>query len=70
MARVEWKALDPHVLVVAIEGSVGDWAAYIGAVRGKNHEEEWRKVAEYGTKLPKSVAEILFPNFRSLRWRE
>jgi hypothetical protein len=69
--RIRWIALDRRVLAVAVEGEVGDWAAYIGAVKGENHELEWRKVAEEGTKLPRRVAEILFPDFaEQFRWRE
>jgi len=67
--RVEWKALDRRVLVVAVEGQVADWAAYIGAVPGQDHEKEWREVKDYGSKLPKEVAEVLFPNFRDLTYR-
>lgn len=63
-------ALDNHVLVVAIEGYANDWAAYIGAVKGENYEEEWCEVAEHGTKLPRTVAELLFPSFAEyLSWR-
>jgi len=68
--RICWKALDRRVIVVAVEGEVEDWAAYIGAVQGDRHSEEWQEVAEYGTKLPKNIAEILFPQFRNLEWRD
>jgi len=70
MARTKYIVLDSKVLVVAVEGSIGDWAAYIGAVPGYNFDEEWQRVAENGTKLPKSIAEILFPLFKDLKWRE
>jgi len=70
MGRIEWRALDTHVLAVAVEGAVSDWAAYIGAVKGRDHGKEWKKVAETGTKLPKEIAEILFPGFKHLRWRD
>lgn len=68
--RVRYKALDVRVLVVALEGGEGDWAAYIGAVKGENHEYEWRDVADSGSKLPRNVAEVLFPDFKDLEWRE
>ena len=68
--RVEWKPLDARVIVVAVEGHVGDWAAYIGAVEGENHEKEWLEVEEYGSKLPREVAEVLFPSFKDLHYRE
>jgi hypothetical protein len=70
MEKVEWRALDRRVLAVAVEGLANDWAAYIGAVPGRNHSREWRKVAETGTKLPRAVAEVLFPDFKDLRWRD
>lgn len=69
----EYRALDCRVLAVAVKGNVDDWAAYIGAVAGENHEEEWKNVAAHGTKLSQEVAELLFPNWEKsnsgLRWR-
>jgi len=70
MIAEKWKALDRKVIVVACQDASGDWAAYIGAVEGKNHEKEWREVKANGTKLPRKVAEILFPEFSHLVWRE
>lgn len=54
--KVDWKALDRKVMVVAVEGHAGDWAAYIGAVEGEDHEEEWKEVADHGSKLPRELA--------------
>lgn len=66
----EYRALDSKVLVVAVEGDVGDWAAYIGAVPGNNHFKEIEIVASHGTKLDKEIAELIFPNWaKSYRWR-
>lgn len=67
--KLRWKPLAKDVIVVAVEGAVGDWAAYIGAVKGDNHEYEWMKVRDHGAKLRKEVAEVLFPDFKHLRWR-
>jgi len=67
---MEYKALDKQVLVVAVEGGIGDWACYIGAVAGKNHEREFMEVAKHGTKLPRQIAELLFPEWERYRWRE
>ena len=67
--QVEWKPLSAKVIVAAREGAVGDWAAYIGAVPGHNHEKEYEEVLANGEKLPQEVAEVLFPNFKRLRWR-
>jgi len=69
LQKVRYRALDLHVLAVAVEGAVGDWAAYIGSVEGNNHHNEYRKVRDRGSKLPKEVAELLFPDFKKLRWR-
>ena len=69
MRKTRWMALDSRVIAVAVEGGIGDWAAYIGAVEGKNHNEEWEEVARRGTKLPREVAERLFPDFKHLIWR-
>lgn len=56
------RALAPCVLVVATPGhGYGDWAAYIDAVPGKSHRQEFQAVADHGTKLPKDLACILFP---------
>lgn len=55
--------LDIDVLVVAVEGEVNDWAAYIGS----GNEE---KVKTRGTKLPYDVAKVLFPDWdERLAWR-
>ena len=69
MRKTRWMALDSRVIAVAVEGSIGDWTAYIGAVQGKNHNEEWEEVAQRGTKLPKEVAQLLFPDFKHLVYR-
>jgi len=68
--QVRWTVLDKRVIAVAMEGSIRDWAAYIGAVPGNNHNEEWLSVYENGSKLPRKVAEVLFPDFKCLEWRE
>lgn len=65
-------ALDKKVLVIASvnKGKNPEWAAYIGAVEGKNHEEEWEYVSKHGTKLSKPIAELLFPEIsKTHRWR-
>ena len=69
MRKTRWIALDSRVIAVAVEGGIGDWSAYIGAVEGRNHDEEWEEVARHGTKLPREVAELLFPDFKHLVWR-
>jgi len=68
---VRWIALDNHVIAVACEGYANDWTAYIGAVPGNNHYQEWEEVMRHGSKLRRDVAEILFPDFAAkFSWRE
>ncbi len=67
--RNQYRALDVRVIAVATEGYAEDWAAYIGAVEGKNHQQEWQEVKDTGTKLPKAIAEVLFPEFKDLNYR-
>jgi len=65
------RVLDSKVIAVAVEGAVGDWAAYIGAVAGKNHETEVQEVAEKGSKLHRDLAKFLFKEeVGKLRWRD
>lgn len=66
---VDYYVLDNHVLAVAIEGEVKDWAAYIGDMKGYNLDWDIEMVKRNGTKLPEKIARILFPNFKNLRWR-
>ncbi len=59
--------LDQFVIAVAVVNEwstdplTGDWRAYISAVFGMRHDDEWRAVAERGTGLSEEVAEVLFP---------
>ena len=68
----EWRVLDTRVIVVASQGGRGDdWAAYIGAVKGKCHAEEWEDVLDHGTKLPQEIAEAIFPYWaKNYTWRD
>ena len=69
MKREDYRALSQRVLAVAKEGYVDDWACYIDAVEGNNHEAEVEEVYRYGAKVSKEIAEVLFPNFKDLRYR-
>jgi hypothetical protein len=68
----DYRILDKQVIAVAsATPEVGDWAAYIGAVAGKNHEEEWEEVRDNGSKLSHDIARILFPHFdKKFHWRD
>ncbi len=67
--RIRHTILGKNVIAVAKEGGNNDWAAYIGAVPGINHEAEIEHVMRHGDKLPEDVARVLFPEFRDLTWR-
>ena len=67
--RIAWRALDSRVIVVAKEGGCADWAAYIGAVPGFNHDKEWYEVASNGSKVSEEMAKLLFPDFDDLVYR-
>jgi hypothetical protein len=62
------------VMVVAVfDREVGDWAAYIDAIPGEDHDKEWGAVVDRGVKLPKALAAVLFPSLaedKGLKWRE
>jgi len=65
----EYRALSQRVLAVAVEDAIGDWAAYVDAVPGYNHDQEAGRVAVHGTKLTVELAELLFPEWKRLKWR-
>ena len=66
------RALASRVLVVAvINDDIKDWAAYIDAVPGMNHEQEKAEVARVGNKLPFEIAKLIFPALASkYQWRD
>jgi hypothetical protein len=63
------KAMARDVLVVARKGRVNDWAAYIGAVPGQNHDREEEEVARHGRKLLREEAMVFFPQFDPAKYR-
>jgi hypothetical protein len=66
----ERKMLSSKVMVIAKVGGYGDWCAYCDAVLGINHDDEEDKVLRHGDKIAKNVAEILFPRWKHLWYRE
>lgn len=53
-----------HLLFVAVEGAIEDWACYVGLVKdGVDHVRRW------GDKTSEAKARELFPEFSHLRWR-
>ena len=64
-----YTALASKVLVVAVPGSVGDWAAYCDAVPGMRHRDETEEVARHGDKISKELAVVMFPQFDPAMFR-
>ena len=61
-------ALSSKVLAVANTRVEGCWKAYIDAVPGKNHDEEWKDVRGRGVALPHEIAKVIFPGFAAIRY--
>lgn len=66
------RALAKNVLVVAVvDEDIRDWAAYIDAVPGMDHEQEKHEVARVGNKIPYEIAKLIFPALASMyQWRD
>jgi len=69
-------ALASRVLAVAVgnmqedkEKGLFDWAVYIDAVPGINHDIEFMDVARVGTKQSKEMAKFLFPGIDINKYR-
>ncbi len=70
-----YRALSTKVLVVAIvnqyDTGYEDWAAYIDAVEGQSHKNEFMDVARYGSKIDQRIAAIIFPALaEKYQWRD
>lgn len=70
MKIVTYKALSRKVLAVVTEGAVQDYAVYIDAVEGKDHEVEAEQVARNGSKQSGRLAKVLFPFLKNKRYRD
>jgi len=65
--KIEYIALAQKVLAVAVKkykenNILFDWAVYIDAVNGINHNDEKGQVAKIGCKQGKEFAVFLFPH--------
>ena len=68
--EIEVKALSSKVLVVAVQGGdPRERTAYIDAVPGYSHDEEFEEVILHGSKLSMLHAQFLFPLWAKLHWR-
>lgn len=61
-------ALDRTVLAVARTRVEGAWGAYIAAVPGLNHDDEFDAVLREGGKLHEPIAMAIFPTFAAIPW--
>ena len=64
--ETEYHALANRVMTFAVANiAVGDWAAYIDAVPGENHDEEFDQLLEKrsSAKLPYEIAKIIYPHY-------
>jgi hypothetical protein len=66
LPAIHVRALNRDVLCVATTQIEGRWRAYIGAVAGLNHDEEWSDILRHGGRLPESVASAVFPEFKGV----
>ena len=71
---LRYTALATNVIAVASinhteKGDLFDWAAYIGAVLGMNHEYEYKEVAKHGAKLSPIIAVAMFPDMDIKKYR-
>ena len=57
------------VLAVAERRGNDEWAAYVAAVPGNDHDAEEDAVVKAGCPLMQAVAAGLFPQFAHLRYR-
>jgi hypothetical protein len=69
---LEFHALTQHVLLVAkVNPAIGDWAAYIDSVPGRNYASEAREVIKTGKKLKQGAAVSYFPDIaQTYQWRD
>lgn len=63
---VRVRALSTRVLAVARTRVECSWAAYIDAVPGQRHSEEFDNVLDHGSKLDEKFARVLFPEFKEV----
>lgn len=71
--EAEYCALGNRVLAFATANKiVGDWAAYIDAVQGENHDREFEELLKErrSNKLSHEIAKFIFPYFdEKYKWR-
>lgn len=59
--EIHYRALSMKVLTVAIVNTkTKEFAVYIDSVAGKNHDLEYQDVLDFGSKLSKELAIVLY----------
>ena len=64
--KIRLHALAMRVLAVATTRVEGTWKAYIDAVPGINHNEEYDEVLRVGDTLGEDIAKSMFPEFKDI----
>ena len=68
---LEIRALDPHVLLVAVGARDKTWRAFVGAVKGADYVAEALEVIEKGTPIPFESAEVCFEDVvHAWKWHD
>ena len=65
-AHISYHAIASNVLVAARTRIECAWAAYVDAVPGYDHDQEWQAVLDHGSKLSEHVARAMFPQFKDV----
>jgi hypothetical protein len=68
--HVRFYALSSKVLVVSRTRIECAWRAYIDAVPGMNHADEYEEVLSHGDALPEHVARVLFPEYNGVPYAD
>ena len=72
--KINYYPLESKVLAVSVanyeeDGTLYDLTAYVDAVAGYNHKNEYPTIADTGNKIPREVACLLFPGLDKNKWR-
>lgn len=65
--KVTIRAIASRVLAVAVP-TVNGWKAYVDAVPGVDHRNEWQQVERIGVTMDEPLARALFPEFEEIAY--
>ena len=66
--EVQVVALSSKVLAVAATRPDGTWKAYVDAVPGMDHDQEWEAVLSQGCQMMEQWARGIFPRLEGMRY--